>query len=81
MVRLSYKQDPSVYIAAAQPEFDVDTARQLPVGNICPSCGNRHAKKVENNRFCYNCGEVYIPKIHKNNSDPTSVYVSIDKVV
>ena len=81
MVRIAYKQDPSVFIAAAQPDFNVDSARQVPVGNICPSCGNRHAKKVENNRFCYNCGEVYIPKIHKNASDSTKVYVSIDKVV
>ena len=81
MVRIAYKQDPSIFIAAAQPDFDITTAEQLPVGNICPSCGNRHAKKVQNNRFCYNCGEVYIPRIHRNASDPTKVYVSIDKVL
>ena len=81
MVRISYKQDPSVFIAATQPDFNVDSATQLPVGNICPSCGDRHAKKVQNTRFCYNCGDVYIPRIHKNSSDPNMVTVSIDKVV
>lgn len=81
MVRISYKQDPSVFIAATQPDFDVVTASQLPVGNICPSCGNRHAKKVQNTRFCYSCGEVYIPRIHKSSSNSNMVTVSIDKVV
>ena len=81
MVRISYKQDPSVFIAATHPDFNVDSATQLPVGKICPSCGNRHAKKVHNTRFCYNCGDVYIPRIHKNSSDPNMVTVSIDKVV
>ena len=81
LVRISYKQDPSVFIAATHPDFNVDSATQLPVGKICPSCGNRHAKKVHNTRFCYNCGDVYIPRIHKNSSDPNMVTVSIDKVV
>ncbi len=81
MVRISYKQDPSVFVAATQSDFNVESATQLPVGNICPSCGNRHAKKVQNTRFCYNCGDVYIPRIHKNSSDPSKVTVSIDKVV
>jgi hypothetical protein len=81
MVRISYKQDPSVFIASTQPDFNIETAAQLPVGNICPSCGNRHAKKVQNTRFCYSCGEVYIPRIHKSSSDPSKVTVSIDKVV
>jgi ssDNA-binding Zn-finger/Zn-ribbon topoisomerase 1 len=80
MVRLSWKQDPEVFIKAAQADFDPSEQQILPVGHVCPSCGNRQAKKVQNNRFCYNCGDVYIPRIHKS-SDKTKVEVSIDKIV
>ena len=81
MVRISYTQDPEVFISATSPDFDVKTAKQLPVGHICPSCGNREAKLVQNNRFCYNCGDVYIPRVHKSSKDPKRVSVSIDKIV
>jgi hypothetical protein len=80
MVRISWKQDPEVFIKAAQADFDPDNEKTLPVGHICPSCGNRKAKKVKSTRFCYSCGEVYIPRIHKS-SDKTKVEVSIDKIV
>jgi ssDNA-binding Zn-finger/Zn-ribbon topoisomerase 1 len=80
MVRLSWTQNPEVFIKAAQPDFDPETEKILPVGHICPSCGDRHAKKVQNNRFCYNCGEVYIPRIHRS-ADKSRVEVSIDKIV
>ena len=80
MVRLSWKQDPEVFIKAASENFDPQSEKILPVGHICPSCGSREAKKVKNNRFCYSCGEVYIPRIHKSN-DKTKVSVSIDKIV
>ena len=81
MVRISYTQDPEVFINATSPDFDVKTAKLLPVGHICPSCGNREAKLVKDNRFCYNCGEVYIPRVHKSSRDPKRVSVSIDKIV
>ena len=81
MVRISYTQDPEVFISATSPDFDVKTAKQLPVGHICPSCGNREAKLVQNNRFCYSCGDVYIPRVHKSSKDPKRVSVSIDKIV
>jgi ssDNA-binding Zn-finger/Zn-ribbon topoisomerase 1 len=80
MVRLSWTQNPDVFIKAAQPDFDPENEQILPVGHICPSCGDRHAKKVKNNRFCYNCGDVYIPRIHKS-ADKSKVEVSIDKIV
>jgi hypothetical protein len=80
MVRLSWKQDPEVFIKAASSDFDPDAETVLPVGHICPSCGNRHAKKVKNTRFCYSCGEVYIPRVHKS-TDRNKVEVSIDKIV
>jgi ssDNA-binding Zn-finger/Zn-ribbon topoisomerase 1 len=81
MVRISYTQDPDVFISATSPDFDTKTAKLLPVGHICPSCGNREAKLVKDNRFCYNCGEVYIPRVHKASKDPKRVSVSIDKIV
>ena len=81
MVRISYTQDPEVFISATSPDFDNRTAKLLPVGHICPSCGNREAKLVKDNRFCYNCGEVYIPRVHKSSKDPKRVSVSIDKIV
>jgi hypothetical protein len=80
MVRISWKQDPEVFIRAAQADFDPKSEAELPVGHICPSCGNREAKKVKNTRFCYNCGDVYIPRIHRS-ADKTKVNVSIDKIV
>ena len=81
MVRISYTQDPEVFISATSHDFDVKTAKQLPVGHICPSCGSRKAKLVQNNRFCYSCGDVYIPRVHKSSKDPKRVSVSIDKIV
>ena len=80
MVRISWKQDPEVFIRAAQADFDPKSEAELPVGHICPSCGNREAKKVKSTRFCYDCGEVYIPRIHRS-ADKTKVEVSIDKIV
>ncbi len=80
MVRISWKQNPEVFIKAAQSDFDPKTESELPVGHICPSCGNREAKKVKNTRFCYDCGEVYIPRVHRS-ADKTKVEVSIDKIV
>jgi predicted RNA-binding Zn-ribbon protein involved in translation (DUF1610 family) len=81
MVRLSWKQDPEVFIRAASADFNPTTAATLPVGHICPSCGNRQAKKVQDHRFCYSCGEVYIPRVHASSDDKTKVSVSIDKIV
>jgi hypothetical protein len=81
MVRLSWKQDPEVFIRAASADFNPTTATTLPVGHICPSCGNRQAKKVQDHRFCYSCGEVYIPRVHASSDDKTKVSVSIDKIV
>ena len=81
MVRLSWKQDPEVFIRAASADFNPTTASTLPVGHICPSCGNREAKKVQAHRFCYSCGEVYIPRVHASSDDKTKVSVSIDKIV
>ena len=80
MVRISWKQNPEVFIKAAQADFDPKSESELPVGHICPSCGNREAKKVKSTRFCYDCGEVYIPRIHRS-ADKTKVEVSIDKIV
>lgn len=81
MTRISWLADPDVWVQYAQEGFNTDTADRLPVGNICPSCGNRHAKKIKNTRYCSGCGEVYIPRIHEESPNPTKVLVSLDKIL
>ena len=77
MVRLSTTVDSDVYLKTALPSFDRTAQSMLPVGMVCPSCGNRHAHKVKNNTFCYKCGNYSRTTVQASKKDPSKLDVSI----
>lgn len=77
MIRLSATIDSDVYLKTALPSFDRTVKSMLPVGMICPSCGNRHAHKVKNNTFCYKCGNYARTTVQASKKDPSKLDVSI----
>jgi hypothetical protein len=77
MVRLSATVDSDVYLKTALPSFDRTAVSMLPVGMICPSCGNREAHKVKNNTFCYKCGNYSRTTVQASKQDPSKLDVSI----
>ena len=77
MIRLSATVDSDVYLKTALPTFDKTAERMLPIGMVCPSCGNRHAHKVKDNTFCYKCGNYSKTRVAASKTDPTKLDVSI----
>jgi len=77
MVRLSATVDSDVYLRTAMPDFDKSASKMLPVGMICPSCGNRKANKVKNNTFCHSCGNYSRTSVKTSKKDPSKLDVSI----
>ena len=77
MIRLSATVDSDVYLKTALPSFDRTVKSMLPVGMVCPSCGNRHAHKVKNNTFCYKCGNYSRTTVQASKKDPSKLDVSI----
>jgi transcription elongation factor Elf1 len=77
MIRLSATVDSDVYLKTAMPDFDKTASKMLPVGMICPSCGNRHANKVKNNTFCHSCGNYSRTTVKASKKDPSKLDVSI----
>jgi len=77
MIRLSGTIDADVYLKTASPSFDKTAEKMLPIGMVCPSCGNRKAHKVKDNTFCYNCGNYSKTKVAACKNDPTKLEVSI----
>jgi hypothetical protein len=49
----------------------------LPIGMVCPCCGNRKAHKVKDNTFCYDCGNYSKTRVASCKNDPTKLEVSI----
>jgi ssDNA-binding Zn-finger/Zn-ribbon topoisomerase 1 len=77
MVRLSATVDSDVYLKTALPSFDRTAESMLPVGMVCPSCGDREAHKVKNNTFCYKCGNYSRTTVQASKKDPSKLDVSI----
>jgi ssDNA-binding Zn-finger/Zn-ribbon topoisomerase 1 len=77
MVRLSATVDSDIYLKTALPSFDRTAESMLPVGMVCPSCGNREAHKVKNNTFCYKCGNYSRTTVQASKKDPSKLDVSI----
>ncbi len=77
MYRLATTVDSDVYLRTAMPDFDRSVEKRLPIGMICPSCGNREAHKVKNNTFCYDCGNFSKTVVSKNKNNPSLLDVSI----
>jgi ssDNA-binding Zn-finger/Zn-ribbon topoisomerase 1 len=77
MVRLSATVDSDVYLKTALPSFDRTVESMLPVGMVCPSCGDREAHKVKSNTFCYKCGNYSRTTVQASKKDPSKLDVSI----
>jgi hypothetical protein len=77
MYRIAATVDADVYLRTAMPDFNRDTEKQLPIGMVCPKCGNRHAQKIKNSTICYNCGNYAVTSLKANKTDPTKLDVSI----
>jgi hypothetical protein len=77
MIRLSATVDSDVYLKTALPSFDRTAESMLPVGMVCPSCGDREAHKVKSNTFCYKCGNYSRTTVQASKKDPSKLDVSI----
>jgi hypothetical protein len=77
MIRLSATVDSDVYLKTALPTFDRTKESMLPVGMVCPSCGDRQAHKVKSNTFCYKCGNYSRTTVQASKKDPSKLDVSI----
>jgi hypothetical protein len=77
MYRLAATVDSDVYLRTAMPDFDKTTEKRLPIGMICPKCGNREAHKVKNNTFCYDCGNYSKTVVSQNKKNPSKLDVNI----
>jgi uncharacterized Zn finger protein len=49
----------------------------LPIGMVCPSCGDRNVNKVRNNSFCHACGNYSKTTIRTSSKNPSKLDVSI----
>ena len=77
MIRLSGTIDSDVYLKTASPTFNKEAEKMLPIGMVCPSCGNRKAHKVKDNTFCYDCGNYSKTRVAASKTDPSKLDVSI----
>jgi transcription elongation factor Elf1 len=77
MFRLSTTIDADVYLRTASPDFDRTTEKRLPVGMVCPKCGNRNAHKVKSSTFCYDCGTYSKTQVKANKKNPSKLDASI----
>ena len=77
MFRLATTVDSDVYLRTAMPDFNKEAELRLPVGMICPACGNREASKVKNSTFCHDCGTMSKTSIRKNKNNPALLDVDI----
>lgn len=77
MIRLSSTVDSDVYLRTAMADFDRNNERMLPIGMVCPSCGDREVNKVKNNSFCHACGNYSKTTIKTSAKDPSKLDVSI----
>jgi hypothetical protein len=77
MYRIAATVDADVYLRTAMPDFNREAEKQLPIGMVCPKCGNRHTQKIKNSTICYDCGNYAVSSLKANETDPTKLDVSI----
>jgi uncharacterized Zn finger protein len=58
-------------------DFDKNSVKMLPVGMVCPSCGDREVNKVKNNSFCHACGNYSKTMVKTSKVDPSKLDVAI----
>ena len=77
MFRLAATIDADVYLKTASQDFDRTTAQKLPIGMVCPKCGDRNAHKVKSSTFCYECGTYSKTEVKANKRNPSMLDASI----
>jgi len=77
LFRLAATVDSDVYLKTAMPSFDRTAELRLPVGMVCPKCGNREASKVKDTTFCYDCGNIAKTTVAQNHKNPSKLDVTI----
>jgi hypothetical protein len=77
MFRLATTIDADVYLKTASADFDRTTAQKLPIGMVCPKCGDRNAHKVKSSTFCYECGTYSKTEVKANKKNPSLLDASI----
>ena len=77
MFRLATTIDADVYLKTASADFDRTTAQKLPIGMVCPKCGDRNAHKVKSSTFCYECGTYSKTEVKANKRNPSMLDASI----
>ena len=77
LFRLATTVDSDVYLKTAMPSFDRTAELRLPVGMVCPKCGNREASKVKDTTFCYDCGNIAKTAVAQNRKNPSKLDVTI----
>jgi hypothetical protein len=68
MMQASWDADSDTFIRLAMPDFDRSSEATLPVGYICPSCGNREASKHNDRTYCYSCGTLAVSEIRESST-------------
>ena len=77
LFRLATTVDSDVYLKTAMASFDRTAELRLPVGMVCPKCGNREASKVKDTTFCYDCGNIAKTAVAQNRKNPSKLDVTI----
>jgi hypothetical protein len=77
LFRLAATVDSDVYLKTAMPSFDRTAELRLPVGMVCPKCGNREASKVKDTTFCYDCGNIAKTTVAQNLKNSAKLDVTI----
>lgn len=82
MMAASWKTSPDVLIRVAQlgENFNRKAEKVLPVGFVCPSCGNRGVTKVASTgrSYCYDCGTISQSEIEERDGD---IYSTISWII
>jgi len=82
MMAASWKTSPDVLIRVAQlgESFDRKSEKVLPVGFICPKCGDREVNKVASSglSYCYKCATVAKSEIEEKDGE---IYSKISWVI
>ena len=77
LFRLAATVDADVYLETAKEGFTRTASRRLPIGMVCPKCGNREANKVKDTSFCHSCGNISKTTVAQNKKNPSKLDVTI----
>jgi hypothetical protein len=77
LFRLAATVDADVYLETAKEGFTRTASKRLPIGMVCPKCGNREANKVKDTSFCHSCGNISKTTVAQNKKNPSKLDVTI----